>query len=97
MKKLLLFAALFSFMTGTMLAQAPAAAPAQPKKEMAKVKSDVPAATQTAVKVTPAAPMKKDGTPDKRFKANKKLKKDGTPDMRYKEHKAKTAPVKETK
>lgn len=30
---------------------------------------------------------KKDGTPDKRFKENKKLKKDGTPDKRFKEHK----------
>lgn len=39
------------------------------------------------------APMKKDGTPDKRFKENKEskpkgpLKKDGTPDKRYKENK----------
>ena len=33
-------------------------------------------------------PLKKDGTPDKRYKANQqKLKKDGTPDMRYKENK----------
>jgi len=31
-----------------------------------------------------AAKMKKDGTPDKRYKENKKLKKDGTPDKRYK-------------
>jgi hypothetical protein len=29
--------------------------------------------------------MKKDGTPDKRYKENKHLKKDGTPDKRYKE------------
>lgn len=47
---------------------------------------------------TPAAtPVKKDGTPDKRFKANKAvaaapattshLKKDGTPDKRFKENK----------
>ena len=28
--------------------------------------------------------MKKDGTPDKRFKENKKLTKAGKPDMRYK-------------
>lgn len=28
--------------------------------------------------------MKKDGTPDKRYKENKHLKKDGTPDKRYK-------------
>ncbi|WP_392437008.1 hypothetical protein ACF3N7_08625 [Cruoricaptor ignavus] len=31
--------------------------------------------------------LKKDGTPDKRYKENKKLKKDGTPDRRYKENK----------
>lgn len=35
----------------------------------------------------PAAKLKKDGTPDKRYKENKKLKKDGTPDKRYKENK----------
>jgi hypothetical protein len=37
--------------------------------------------------------LKKDGTPDKRFKENKKtavhLKKNGTPDMRHKENKIK--------
>ena len=31
--------------------------------------------------------LKKDGTPDTRYKANKKMKKDGTPDRRYKENK----------
>ena len=31
--------------------------------------------------------LKKDGTPDKRYKESKKMKKDGTPDMRYKENK----------
>ena len=31
--------------------------------------------------------LKKDGTPDKRYKENKKLKKDGTPDKRYKVNK----------
>jgi hypothetical protein len=31
--------------------------------------------------------LKKDGTPDKRYKENQKLKKDGTPDKRYKENK----------
>ena len=31
--------------------------------------------------------LKKDGTPDKRYKANKHLKKDGTPDKRYKGNK----------
>ncbi|WP_428329701.1 hypothetical protein [Mucilaginibacter sp.] len=42
----------------------------------------------------PAQHLKKDGTPDKRFKANKKpagpLKKDGTADMRYKANKKAT-------
>ena len=38
-------------------------------------------ATPTAVK------LKKDGTPDKRYKAAKTLKKDGTPDKRYKANK----------
>ncbi|HMO62778.1 MAG TPA: hypothetical protein PKC39_10630 [Ferruginibacter sp.] len=33
--------------------------------------------------------LKKDGTPDKRFKTNKKLKKDGTPDKRFKQNKKK--------
>lgn len=38
--------------------------------------------------------LKKDGTPDRRFKENKKLKKDGSPDMRYKENKTSAAPKK---
>jgi hypothetical protein len=33
--------------------------------------------------------LKKDGTPDKRYKENKHLKKDGTPDKRFKENKKK--------
>ena len=44
------------------------------------------------VKTNSAVPLKKDGTPDKRFKATPgraagPLKKDGTPDMRYKTNK----------
>lgn len=35
----------------------------------------------------PAQKLKKDGTPDKRYKENQKLKKDGTPDKRYKVNK----------
>ncbi|WP_315054075.1 hypothetical protein [Chryseobacterium indoltheticum] len=34
-----------------------------------------------------ATKLKKDGTPDKRYKENQKLKKDGTPDKRYKVNK----------
>lgn len=58
------------------------------------------AQTTPKTKTPPATHLKKDGTPDKRFKENKKtppphIKKDGTPDMRYKENKVKTAkPVK---
>lgn len=55
-------------------------------------------AKTTDTKVAPAKPapaadihMKKDGTPDKRFKENQHLKKDGTPDMRYKANKAKAS------
>jgi len=57
-------------------------------------------ANSSSVHATDAAPakstgkMKKDGTPDMRYKENKqnakpvgKMKKDGTPDMRYKENK----------
>lgn len=52
------------------------------------------AQTAPATKTPPATHLKKDGTPDKRFKENKTpppqhLKKDGTPDMRYKENKDK--------
>jgi hypothetical protein len=56
------------------------------------VKPDV---TKGPVKTPPAVTkpagntvaLKKDGTPDKRFSANKHLKADGTPDMRYKNNK----------
>jgi hypothetical protein len=49
-------------------------------------------ASITAIKTPPTQThLKKDGTPDKRFKENKKpagpVKKDGTPDMRYKANK----------
>jgi uncharacterized protein YxeA len=44
---------------------------------------------------TSTAKLKKDGTPDMRFKENKKpLKKDGTPDMRFKANK--TTPKKKS-
>ena len=63
---------------------------AEPAKTDAKAE---PAKTEKSEK---AAPMKKDGTPDKRFKENKEakkesgpLKKDGTPDKRFKENKEK--------
>lgn len=55
-------------------------------------------AKTTQAKQSEVSKTKKDGTPDKRFKENKKdatpevkKKKDGTPDMRYKENKSKAA------
>ncbi|MEO6231672.1 MAG: hypothetical protein ABJB11_04710 [Ferruginibacter sp.] len=62
------------------------------QKKDAKV-ATVATTAKPAVK-TAAAPLKKDGTLDKRFTANKAaattvVKKDGTPDMRYKENKKK--------
>ena len=45
-----------------------------------------PAAVENANEHSAVA-IKKDGTPDKRYKASKKLKKDGTPDKRYKANK----------
>jgi hypothetical protein len=57
-----------------------------------KSKMKVKAKTVTMAKsdssvTTVKGKMKKDGTPDMRFKENKKVKKDGTPDMRYKQNK----------
>ena len=70
-------------------------ASAQQVAPAAAAKQAPPAKTRKAVvtketKTAPAAvenygmKMKKDGTPDKRYKANQHLKKDGTPDKRYK-------------
>lgn len=43
---------------------------------------------KVAVKTTSTSvKLKKDGTPDKRYKSSKVLKKDGTPDKRFKENK----------
>ncbi|MFT4062039.1 MAG: hypothetical protein QM642_06750 [Edaphocola sp.] len=52
--------------------------------------------TKTETKTT-VSHVKKDGTPDKRFKDNKKLKKDGTPDKRFKANKTKTTSTTATK
>lgn len=60
-----------------------------PVKPVTKAKTVTPVS-----KVQSKEHLKKDGTPDKRFKENKEpktaagpLKKDGTPDMRYKSNK----------
>ncbi|PKF75421.1 hypothetical protein [Chryseobacterium sp. PMSZPI] len=53
----------------------------------AEVKTAKTAKVAEVKAAQPAVKMKKDGTPDKRYKENKHLKKDGTPDKRYKENK----------
>ncbi len=88
MKKL--FIAVVMFLGLTIAASAQTTAPAGVKKDT-KAKS---AKTVDKAKTpTTSGPTKKDGTADKRFKANKDasgpLKKDGTPDMRYKNNKDK--------
>ncbi len=60
--------------------------PAEEAKPAAQTK---PANGQSATRPQDDKKMKKDGTPDKRFKENKHVKKDGTPDKRFKENKAK--------
>ncbi|MDR6544468.1 hypothetical protein J2810_000508 [Chryseobacterium rhizosphaerae] len=92
MKKL--FSAM-SLILGLGLATAQQTAPATSTTAHQTVKTvkatkpvEVKAAKPAEVKpAQPAAKMKKDGTPDKRYKDNKHLKKDGTPDKRYKVNK----------
>lgn len=79
MKKLL---SAMSLVLGLGLATAQQTTPATNTHQT--VKTVKASDTKTA---KPAAKLKKDGTPDKRYKENKKLKKDGTPDKRYKENK----------
>lgn len=59
----------------------------KPVKQKMPVAAAKPAATMKPATVPAPAKMKKDGTPDKRYKENKNLKKDGTPDQRYKANK----------
>lgn len=114
MKKLLSFVAVALLGLSTTFAQT--TAPAQTVKKTAKKvetkatttvagakKETKAAATQTVTSTkTTAAAVKKDGTPDMRFKENKAkaaaaagpLKKDGTADMRYKANKKTTVVVK---
>lgn len=57
----------------------------------AAVKQTEKKTTAATNQVKTASPLKKDGTPDKRYKENKQLvhaKKDGTPDKRFRENKA---------
>ena len=79
MRKLILAViALLGFTLSTTAQQKP--------KKAAKAKTETK--KTEAKKEEAKAPLKKDGTPDKRFKENKEtkvvLKKDGTPDKRFK-------------
>jgi len=74
MKNLFLYACLLFTLTGTVAAQ--------------KKSSPKPVVAETKI-AAPVTPLKADGTPDKRFKVNKKLKKDGTPDKRFSGNKPK--------
>lgn len=62
----------------------PAASAAKAVPAAKAAKAEAQKEPKAAVAAKPAVVMKKDGTPDKRYKANKHLKKDGTPDRRYK-------------
>nr|WP_314493721.1 hypothetical protein [uncultured Chryseobacterium sp.] len=78
------FLTAMSIVLGLGLANAQQTAPAA-KSTVQKTSKNV-----QSLKAEPAKPtvkMKKDGTPDKRYKENQKLKKDGTPDKRYKQNK----------
>lgn len=103
MKKLITLFTVLAFTLNMAIAQEAAKPKVEPKKEVktekeAKAKKDEKAQKADAGRVekneSPAgAPLKKDGTPDKRYKENKEVtpaagptKKDGTPDMRYKEN-----------
>ncbi len=55
----------------------------EPSKKGIQAKAVVKSEMKTTT-TNSSVRMKKDGTPDKRYKANQKLKKDGTPDRRYK-------------
>lgn len=78
-----------SIVFGLGLATAQQTAPSNHKQASKTTQSAKPSkVVKTKAEAAPtAAKMKKDGTPDKRYKENKKLKKDGTPDKRYKENK----------
>jgi DNA invertase Pin-like site-specific DNA recombinase len=89
MKKLLIAVCFMLGFAGIASAQ-------QVKKKIEPTAAKIEKAKPAAAAATTATPKKADGTPDKRFKANKekktpegKLKKDGTPDMRYSENKKK--------
>jgi len=78
------FLTALSIVLGLGLANAQQAVPAT-KSKVHKTTTTVKTVKPQAAK--PAVKLKKDGTPDRRFKENQNLKKDGTPDRRYKANK----------
>jgi len=90
MKKLML--SLIAILGFSMMVSAQEAATKTVKKveTKTKVKTEAKAAdAKTKTTTESKVVLKKDGTPDKRYKKTKTVvtKKDGTPDMRYKENK----------
>ena len=87
--KNLLTTLLLTFGVGFATAQTTAPAVTVAKKQVQKTEKQAKK-TETKIDKTTTAvtvKIKKDGTPDKRYKAAKNLKKDGTPDKRYKANK----------
>lgn len=112
MKKLALMLAVV-FLAAVTYGQTTTTTKKNPSKVTAKTEHVKPASKTQAVTAdkslnvnkssadTTKSKVKKDGTPDKRFKENKTtakttgpLKKDGTPDMRYKDNKTTTTTTK---
>lgn len=106
MKKLMLAFAMLLTLSTVSFAQAKPSGKKKDKTEAAPVATSAKTARQQSTGTTApevakpapsqkAGPVKKDGTPDKRFKANKSTdsivhkKKDGTADKRFKENKKK--------
>ncbi len=91
MKKLIIAASMLLAFTTFSLAQT---APAKPAQKTVKKDASSNNTTTKTTTTTTTGPLKKDGTPDKRYKANDAttnsnthVKKDGTLDKRYKENK----------
>lgn len=108
MKKIIAWITILGLNIGTMYAQTQSTTPTTSVVKPAKPSHVIPASQnlkpapvvpvsdqKTRIKpahVTPVHPVKKDGTPDRRFSSNKKLKKDGTPDARFKVNKQAAIP-----
>jgi ABC-type glycerol-3-phosphate transport system substrate-binding protein len=83
-----LLLALMLMVSGISFGQTTKAAGAKVVTTQSKQTKETKEVKKETTKTAPAVTLKKDGTPDKRYKTNKKLKKDGTPDKRYKENQA---------